>query len=122
MPIAFTSRLGLAQITADLNGRRREVYTCIAEWPAGAQGAGPSIEDIAARLGIKESSVCGRVHELRAAGAIEDAPLKTNASGNQAKTYRALAYREYQPPQNAAQPDLFAGVLAQETSPYQTRI
>jgi hypothetical protein len=132
MPISYTSRAALAQIIGDLIGRQREVYDAIANWISSdspesgtdpERSEGPSIEDVAAKLGIKESSVCGRVNELLAAGAIECGPFKTNRTGHQAKTYRALVFKPYSPPPaDAPQGDLFAGTLSRNISPYQTRI
>lgn len=95
MPAAFTSRIALASLENELSGLRLEVYTAIRSWPA---NPGPSIEDLATTLGRKESSICGRINELREAGAIEDAPIKTSpTTGKPQKTYRALVYREPDP-------------------------
>lgn len=121
MPTAFTSRTALAALLPKLGGLQRQVYDAIANWPEGQPG--PSIEDLANQLHKKESSICGRINELRESGAIEDAPMKVNASGTEAKTYRALAYKAYNPPvQPQPQLDFFSGTLAANVSPYQTRV
>jgi hypothetical protein len=121
VPIAYTSRAALAAIVADLVGRQREVYDVIRNWDDVA-APGPSIEDVAAELGCKESSVCGRVNELIAAGAIQCGPFKLNRTGHAAKTYRALVFREYSPAPAARQLDFFAGAKQNGLSPYQTRV
>ncbi len=94
MAIRYTSRLALAELSDSLTGLRLEVYRAIAKWDPAARGPGPSIEDLATELGRKECSICARVSELRKAGLIEEAPIKTNSSGMRAMTYRALDYRE----------------------------
>lgn len=94
MAIRWTSRLALAQIEQDLRGLRLEVYLAIKRWDPADHGPGPSIEDLARVLKRKESSICGRLAELKEVEAIEEAPLKVNRSGKEAMTYRALAYRE----------------------------
>jgi len=91
MPIRWTSRLALAQIVAQMPNSRLKVYNCILNWP-GAEG--PSIEDIAVATGMKESSVCGRVNELKKCYAIEEGLLKVNGSGKKAMTYIACKYQE----------------------------
>ena len=112
MPIAFTSRTALAAVIAALVPSRRAVYDAIAAWEPALHGPGPSIEDIARKVAMKESSVCGRVNELLTAEAIELAPVKTNATGHTAKTYRALVYKEFSPPPKTdPQTDLFADPL-----------
>lgn len=90
MSVAFTSRLSYLAIQEELAGLQREVWAAVRDWPA---GAGPSIAELAVRLGRKESSICGRVNELRRAGAIEDGPLKMGGCGKQVKTYRALVWQ-----------------------------
>ena len=122
MPISFTSREALLNSLAKLSGRRKEVYDFIAQFVADDTGAGPSIEDIARGLGVKESTVCGRVNELLHpdCAALELAPVKLNATGNRARTYRALVFREYRPPvAPQAQLDFF-GAGQSRVSPYAT--
>jgi hypothetical protein len=92
MPIAYTSRIGYRAIQEDLRGLQREVWEAIRTWPH--PHIGPSIEDLARKLGRKESSICGRIAELRAAGTIEDAPLKMGGCGVEVKTYRAIVWQE----------------------------
>lgn len=94
MPVAFSSRLAYLAVQTGLAGTRREVWEAIRDWEG---VSGPSIEDIAQCLGMKESSVCGRVNELRKLSAIQDGPMKHNRTGNPAKTYRAIVYREETP-------------------------
>jgi len=95
MPVAYTSRLSLADLANDLPEKRRAVYDAIRRWP---HEPGPSIADLAKVTGMKECAICGRVNELRRDGLIEDAPLKRSPeTGKTVKTYRALAYRP-QPP------------------------
>lgn len=90
--ISFTSRLGYLSIQGSLAGQQRRVYEAIRDWT----GEGlPCIEEIAKVTGMRLSSVCGRVNELRAAGCIEDAPMKLNPyTGKTVKSYRAIVYRE----------------------------
>lgn len=94
MAIRYTSRISLSGIADSLKGLRREVYSAIANWNVERHGLGPSIEDLSALLGRKESSIAGRVHELKKANAIEEAPIKINTSGKPAMTYAALEYKE----------------------------
>lgn len=102
MPIAWTSRLSLASLEDELTGLRLEVYTAIRAWSG---PVGPSSEDLAQTLGGKESSICGRINELRDIHeAIEDAPIKiSRTTGKPQKTYRALVYRAA-PPVNRSEP------------------
>lgn len=94
MPIRWTSRLGLASVIDSLHGLRLEVYQAIAEWDPVLDGPGPTREQIAHRIGRKESSVCGRVHELIKLGCIRTGPMVTNPlSGKQAETLVALQFR-----------------------------
>lgn len=96
MPIAWSSRISYLHVQAELSGKRREVYLAIRDWPG---DEGPTIEDLADTLSMKECSICGRVNELRdECGAIEDAPMKMNRTGKLAKTYRAIVYREDEKP------------------------
>lgn len=90
--IAYTSRLGYLSIQGNLAGQQRRVYEAIRDWT----GKGlPCIEEISNVTQMRLSSVCGRVNELRAAGCIEDAPLKINPfTGKTVKSYRAIVYRE----------------------------
>ncbi len=88
--IAFTSRLEYRRIKEDLRGLQLEVWTAIRN-----SGELLSIEDLARLLNRKESSICGRINELRGAGAIEDGPLK-NQRGHAVKSYRAVVYRAYE--------------------------
>ena len=94
--IRWTSRLALATEIDRLPRSRRVVYDAIRAWDPAISGPGPSIEDIAARTGMKEHSVSGRVNELKRAEAIAEGPLKLNNSGKQAMTYIAIGYREPQ--------------------------
>lgn len=94
MPIRWTSRLSLAQEVARLPRSRRLVYECIRDWDPVLHGPGPSIEDVAARTGLKEHSVSGRVNELKKADAVAEGPLKVNASGKKAMTYIAIGFRQ----------------------------
>lgn len=89
MAIQYTSRLGLASTIDNLKGLQLEVYNAIAKWQS---TPGPTIEQLAAELGRKESSICGRINELRSDHCIADGPLTQNQStGKMAKTYTALA-------------------------------
>lgn len=102
MSSRYTSDLAYRQTTENLKGLQREVFDCVRFW-SGAEG--PSLEDIARRIGRKESSVCGRVNELKKLGAIIEGPLKINSSGKRAMTYIA---REYKPQAyRPAQTELF---------------
>ena len=95
MALEFSSRVALRSICTELSGRRLEVWTAIANWDIHKHGLGPSIEDLARLLGRKECSICGRLNELRGAGAIRNGPLKINPlSGKPAMTYIALQFRE----------------------------
>lgn len=107
MPISWTSRIGYASVQATLSRSRLAVWKAIRDWACvNATGQpGPTIEDLAQILPMKESSVCGRVNELREIGAIEDGPLWRNRTGKSAKTYRAVVYRE--PPRVPRQATLF---------------
>jgi len=106
MAIAYTSIAAMASIVPKLSGLRLEVYSAIRSW----QGTGPSIEDLAVKLGRKESSICARIDELRAAGAIEDGPFKTNErSGHVARTYLVMVWREPAAHAGDGQLDLFGG-------------
>ncbi len=107
--IQFTSRVGLAQTVESLRGLQLEVYRAVAGWNPVVHGPGPSIEDLASKLHRKEGSICGRLKELRDAGAIELGPIKPNtATGKPAMTYIALTWRAPEtPPGRAAQLDLF---------------
>jgi predicted transcriptional regulator len=93
MSIAFTSRLSYLAIQEELTGLQRAVWEAIRDWPG---DHAPSLQELAAVLKRKEGSICGRLNELRAAGAIEDAPLKMGAYGVQVKTYRAVVWKEAQ--------------------------
>ena len=96
MPVAWTSRLALAHELPRLSGRRKAVYEAIRDWPG---DKGPSIADLAEKIGCKESTVCGRLPELRDRGLIEDGPLKPSPQTQKTvKTYRAIAYRPEPPP------------------------
>ncbi len=97
--IAYTSRLSLKDELPKLAGKRLRVYSLIEN-----SAEALCISEIAARLGMKECSVCGRIDELRAAGCIADAPLKPGPCGKQVKTYVALVWRP-EPP-NPQQPEL----------------
>ena len=94
MPIAYTSRVALAAIVNQLSTLQRSVYLTIKGWDTLDRGPGPSIEDIAAELIIKESSVCGRIAELKELEAITTGPMKINATGKPAQTYIAKTYRD----------------------------
>ena len=94
MPIRITSRIALADIAHRLTGLRLEVYTAIRAWDPVKRGPGPSIEDLAKLLHRKESSICGRLAELKAAEVIAEGPIKENQSGKRAITYVALEYRD----------------------------
>jgi len=109
MSVAFTSRMSFAETVKKLAGLQAEVYLAIADFD-GPNHSGPSIEDIARCTSRKECSICARVNELLKAGVIEEAPLKKNATGATAKTYRALRYQSEPIPARPASPqgDLFA--------------
>lgn len=96
MPVAITSRMALLETVERLAGLQREVWVAIKEWRH--PHVGPSIQDLATLLGRKEASICGRIAELRDAGAIEDGPIKMGTCGKQVKTYRAVVWRA---PENA---------------------
>lgn len=97
MPIAWTSRLSIAQLADELSGRRLEVYTAIRTWDPVISGPGPSIEDLAQVTGRKECTICGRLNELREMGLVVCGPLKRNSTGKDAMTYIAKAWRELPP-------------------------
>lgn len=99
MSVSFTSRTSYKAVQDGLAGLQREVWEAIRDWPE--KTTGPSIQELAEQLGRKECSICGRLNELRAAGAIEDAALKIGDCGKQVKTYRALVWQ--QPTYNPAQ-------------------
>lgn len=110
MPVAFTSRLSFSAVQSQLSGQRLRVYDAVRWWNPATRGPGPSIEDIAAVTGLKESSVCGRVNELtdpdRYSGEtpLIFGPIKQNdATGKRAKTYIARVYKE---PQKSNTPQL----------------
>lgn len=105
MPVRLTSIAALEAAKSSLGGVRGEVYQAIGCWDTLKDGPGPSIEDLADRLNRKESSICGRISELRKAGLIEEGPLKENSSGHAAMTYVAIGYAP--PAKDPVQPDLF---------------
>lgn len=78
-------------LETELAGLQREVWLAIRHWP---ELLGPSIAELAAHLGRKEGSICGRINELRAAGAVVDGPLKPGRCGVQVKSYTAMVWRE----------------------------
>lgn len=90
MSTAFTSRLAYKEIQEGLVGLQLEVWQAIRDW---SELLGPSIQDLAERLKRKEASICGRVAELRASGAIHDGPLKIGKCRVQVKTYSAVVWR-----------------------------
>ena len=92
MPIQYTSRVAFKMIADDLSGLRQEVYEAIKAWPYDKPG--PSIEDLAEVLQRKESSMAGRVHELKQLKLIVEAPMKINASLSPAMTYRAIVFKD----------------------------
>jgi hypothetical protein len=93
--IAYTSRLAQRSIQEQLRGLQREVWQAVRDWPHAH--VGPSLQELAARLGRKEGSICARLNELRARGCLEDAPLKMGACGKLVKTYRAIVWTEAPP-------------------------
>jgi hypothetical protein len=124
MGVRYTSVLALSQIVRDLGGLQREVYQAIKDWNIATQGPGPSIEDLHVVLRKKESSICGRVNELKKAGCIVEGPMKVNSLSSQAhrqftaSTYIAL---EFHPPVSVAglaQDDLFAGERRPGVAPF----
>lgn len=94
MPVKYTSRASFHSIIGDLSGLRLEVYEAIKAWPDNRPG--PSIEDLANLLQRKESSMSGRVNELKQSQLIEEGPMKLNISRKPAMTYRALVYNKEQ--------------------------
>lgn len=94
MPVAYTSRLSYLSVQKGLNRSRARVWAAIRDWRCLNSSAqpGPTIEDLAMLLPMKECSVCGRINELREMGAIEDGPLWANRTGKPAKTYRAVVF------------------------------
>jgi hypothetical protein len=102
MAVSYTSRLAYASVAPKLVGFRLEVFTAIKGW----KGLGPTIEDLHLHLGRKEGSICGRINELRKAGAIIDGPFKENLGGGRARTYLAVAWHEDPAPADP-QLDLF---------------
>ncbi|MEM0967652.1 MAG: hypothetical protein AAGJ81_16005 [Verrucomicrobiota bacterium] len=94
MATQWTSRLSIAQLEEELSGRRLEVYSAIRAWDPLIDGPGPSIEDLAEKTGRKESSICGRLAELRHDNLVVPGPLKQNSTGKEAMTYIALAWKE----------------------------
>ena len=91
MPVRYTSRASFHSLISDLSGLRQEVYLAIKAWPGDRPG--PSIEDLANLLQRKESSMSGRVNELKQLGLIEEGPMKINATRKSAMTYRAIAFK-----------------------------
>jgi hypothetical protein len=101
--IRWSSRLSLATEADRLDGLRLEVYAAIKAWDPVKDGPGPTREQLAERLGRKESSICGRVNELMGyrhkewhldLAVIERGPMVTNPStGKPAETLVALGYR-----------------------------
>lgn len=91
MSVAFTSRIALKSIHEELSDLQRAVWEAIRDWSA---DEGPAIQDLASHLRRKEASICGRINELREAGAIQDGPLKMGGCGKSVKTYQALVWRE----------------------------
>lgn len=100
--IQYTSRLAYKAVIENLAGLCNEVYQCIANWDESTDGPGPSIQDIADRIGRKESSVCGRLKDLRTACSCDGEPmplireghLKVNReTGKKAITWQAVGYK-----------------------------
>ena len=106
--IAHTSRLALLDLADRLGDLQWEVYVAIRQWPH--PHLGPCIAELAFATRRKESSICGRINELRAAGAIEDGPIKLGACGKMVKTYRACVYRAPEPGTKEAHPELFSEI------------
>ena len=108
MNIRWTSRLSLSQELPRLTGLRLEVYTAIKAWNPATDGPGPTREQLAEKLGRKESSICARIKELLGnrykkdeSGffpelvCIELGPIVQNPkTGKSAETFIALEYRE----------------------------
>jgi len=99
--IRYTSRISLLEEIPNLPASRARVYDTVYRWLG---KVGPSIEDIADHLNMKESSVCGRVNELKKSGALEEGEIKKNSTGKKAMTYVACVYRE---PEDPRQTTLF---------------
>lgn len=96
--IAFSSRLALRDLLADLDrhhGQRWIIYQAIHGWSG---SAGPSREDIARVTGLRLTSVCGRVKELLDAGVVLKGPYKRQevvpGRALDVETLVAFAYRE----------------------------
>jgi len=92
--VRWTSRTAFWEEADRLPKSRKRVFDAIMSWWG---GPGPSIEDLAQRTGMKESSVCGRVNELKEAGLISESDPKHNRSGKMALTYRIASVREQTP-------------------------
>ena len=108
--IAFTSRLGYLSVQRNISGQKRAVYEAIRDWTGDGL---PCNDDLASATGLRLSSICGRVNELREQGCIEDAPMKQSPiTGHPVKTYRAIVYRE---PEQKQEPvdDLFPEAVNQ---------
>lgn len=107
--IAYTSRLALKEELPKLSACRARVYAAIAEAPE----PGLCIAEIAVATRMKESSVCGRIDELRELGCIMDGPLKAAPiTGKTVKTYIALEWKEGAP--DPKQPELDLGETEEE--------
>jgi DNA-binding MarR family transcriptional regulator len=99
MSVAFSSRESLRSLRDSLNSLQWKIYETIRTWED--PKIGPSIRDLATRLGLETATVSGRVSELRSAGAIENGPLKVGTTGKRQISYIALEWREpvYEPGQ-----------------------
>ncbi|HSI11759.1 MAG TPA: hypothetical protein VK961_06925 [Chthoniobacter sp.] len=96
MPVAYTSRLALKEISEDLGRQSRRVYEAIRLWPHKTMG--PCIRDLAEALELETATISGRVNDLRAADAIKDGPIKLDPrTAKRVKTYIAFAWREPKP-------------------------
>lgn len=91
--IRYTSHAAFQSTLTEIKGLRLEVYTAIKNWDPARHGPGPSLEDLANLLHRKESSMAGRVNELKNSGAIIEGPMKINRSNKPAMTYIALSYQ-----------------------------
>ena len=95
MNIRWTSRLALTQELDKLQGLRLEVYSAIKAWDISKDGSGPTREQLAEKLGRKESSICGRVNELIKQGCVTVNTMVLNPkTGKSAESLIAYSYRE----------------------------
>jgi DNA-binding MarR family transcriptional regulator len=97
MPVSFSSRESLQRLAEDLAPLQWKIWYTIRHWEHAI--IGPCTREIAEKLHIEIGTVCGRIDELLAAGAIAEGELKLSSTGRRVKSYIACEWRAPDPHQ-----------------------